>query len=93
MRIFVLCAMLIAGCANTDKAERYANEYASVNYPNETVQNIQCERGDSDNDGRVRCNISLKDGRDTHVENVECPGGWLWQPFKTTCVGIKGRNR
>jgi len=89
--VVILSALMLAGCANTNKAEGYAGEYAADNFPAETVQNIKCESGDSDNNGRVRCNISLKNGTVSHVENVECPSGWLWQPLKTTCVGIKGQ--
>jgi hypothetical protein len=91
MRIVLFAlALSIAGCANTSKAEDYANDYASDNFASETVNNVKCESGDSDNNGRVRCNISLSNGDVTHVENVECPSSWLWQPLKTTCVGIKG---
>jgi len=90
---FISILFLVAtltGCANTSKAEGYAREYARFNFPGATIQNIQCERSDSDGNGRVRCNISIRGSGQTQVEHVECPSDWIPQPFKTTCVGIKG---
>ncbi len=89
MRFVLISLMILSGCANTSKAEGYATEYAAVNFPNAQVNNVQCERSDSDGNGRVRCNLSLKVGNDFRVESIECPSNWLPQPFKTTCVGLK----
>ena len=88
--LLVFSALLIAGCANQEKAERFANDYAAEFYEGQPVNNVKCELGDSDNNGRVRCVLSLGAEPDLHVENIECPSGWLWQPLKTTCVGIRG---
>ncbi len=89
----VLMLSLMMGCANSGKAERLAHDYAEEFHPNALVTAIRCERGDGDGDGRVRCNVGLRSSGLESVEYVECPSGWLWQPLKTTCVGVKGTVR
>lgn len=93
MHIMILFFSLLSGCANSNKAVGYAEQYAQDFYRNEySVGVISCERFDSDEDGRVRCNIGLKSNKtgEVIVDHVECPAGWLPQ-FANQCVGIKGR--
>ena len=91
MKTVIFSVLLFAAaCANTGKAEKYAAQYARENFPGESVVHLKCEASDSDHNGRVRCNVSVRpEGGEPHVEQVECPSDWTPQPLKTTCVGIK----
>jgi len=90
--LFLIATLALMGCANTEKAEKASFEYIAINYPGEKVAAVTCERSDSDGDGRVRCNISMKREGGNEVVSVECPASWVWQPLTTSCVGIKGRG-
>lgn len=88
-KLIILSLVLLTGCANTDKAEDYAAEYAATNFKGQNVQSISCEKSDSDGNGRVRCNISIGPEGASQVEHVECPSRWRPQPLTTQCVGIR----
>ena len=72
---FALFAALTA-ChePNPAYAQVKAAEYAKANFPNYTVINNKCESFDSDNNGMVRCNLSLQSPTGAIVTpGVECP--------------------
>lgn len=89
--LLVLLSFAFIGCANTDRAEAKAAEYASSFHPGEKVVALGCEGFDSDGNGRVRCNISFEDSEGQYVEFVECPSGW-GPTFSTMCVGISATS-
>ena len=80
-RFFFLAAMaftLSFGCtANVAKGEKLANDWAAANFPNSTVNNVQCQGVDSDGDGYISCNVSLTNNKTgvTSVPPLECSGG------------------
>jgi hypothetical protein len=83
--ICFIIVLFVAACANTDKANEYAYNWSQTFRPNDELIAMECELSDSDGDGRVRCTL----GYANDVEMIECPAGWLPQPFTTTCQGIK----
>ena len=85
--IFILTLL---ACANTGKAEEDLARYASSNYPGWEVVNASCEKIDSDGNGRVRCNLSVKnpESGDIKTPAVECPSSHLPQ-FASDCQAVK----
>lgn len=89
--LLILLSFVYVGCANTDRAEAKAAEYAQSFHPGEKVVALGCEGYDSDGDGRVRCNISFEDGEGQYVEFIECPSSWGPQ-FSSMCVGLSAKS-
>lgn len=85
IRLFVPI-FVIASCANSDKAEGHAFDWAAEFYPEDKLRAVECEISDSDGDGRVRCTLGFTSGQ---VEFLDCPSDWTPQPFTTKCVSPK----
>lgn len=84
--------LLFLACANSDKAETYAAEWAATYRPGwSVIAGPDCEHSDSDGDGRVRCNLTIEKDGTTENPPIACPAGWLPQPFTTACQTVSGR--
>jgi len=94
MRLIVIsiAVLTLAGCANASKAETKAEEWVAMYRPGCEVKTPpKCELSDSDNDGRVRCNMTIQcPEQPMESPSIECPAGWLPQPFKRECQTVKG---
>lgn len=88
--LLILMTFAVAGCANSEKAESHAREFASTNYPDHELVAVLCDTSDDDENGQVRCNVSLRrpDG-EVHVPAIECPARWVPQ-FSTQCKILRG---
>lgn len=91
---FLVLLLLVSACANSEKAEGLARKFAKQTYPGYQIVASTCEVGDSDGDGRVRCNLSVRKDADSEIKTdfIECPAGWLPQPLTTKCVGIGNKG-
>jgi len=56
-------------------ARSEAKAYIKANFPDHEIVNIDCKDVDSDGDGYVRCNVSVKDETGTTTPNIECAYG------------------
>ncbi|KKW45620.1 MAG: hypothetical protein UY96_C0017G0021 [Parcubacteria group bacterium GW2011_GWB1_56_8] len=94
MRLLAVIALLtLAACANTSKAENLAREYATANYPGHEIVNVSCQNTDSDGDGYVSCNLSLRTPKDEILTPpIECSGGWI-QLFANGCRYPKAHSK
>lgn len=63
--------------------------WAQQNRPGYEVVNATCDKSDSDNNGRVRCNLTLKSPAG-EFENppIECPSRWMPQ-FSDECQIVR----
>ena len=74
-----LLALSALACSGYDvdvyTANQKAKQYASDNYPGWEVVNAKCEQNDSDMNGMVRCNLSVKnpENGDISTPAIECP--------------------
>ena len=85
--LILVSALLLTGCpANTTKAEEASNAYAATNYPGWDVVNCKCEKWDSDQNSRTRCNLSVKNPEDGDIKtpDIECPSS-LFPQFAADC--------
>jgi len=85
--LILVSALLLTGCpANTTKAEEACNAYAATNYPGWDVVNCKCEKWDSDQNSRTRCNLSVKNPEDGDIKtpDIECPSS-LFPQFAADC--------
>lgn len=83
--LLIACVVSLFGCANSDKAEDLAREFATLNYPGHTIVNVKCQDADSDQDGYVSCNLSMRTPEGSIVmPPIECSGGWV-QVFHDGC--------
>ena len=87
MKWFKLCLVLLvlaSGCANVEKATQSWDAWLAANRPGVEVVARACDSSDSDGNGRVRCNATLKQNGDFTTISMECPSGFLPQ-FADTC--------
>ncbi len=89
----IIAALALAGCANVEKAEGLAREYAAANYPGHKIVNVACQGSDSDGDGYASCNLSLETPKgEVITPPLECSAGWV-QPFADGCRFPKAHAR
>ena len=74
--LVALAALSLSGCANVAKAEAGARAWAATAYPDATVKRILCDSYDSDNNGRVSCDVHLVQDGTKSVQGVECKSGY-----------------
>lgn len=80
LALFCLPLFILAGCGRLtsgqmSQAEAEARSYAGANYPDHEIVNVDCKGLDSDGDGYVRCNLSVRNGTNTQTPNIECAYG------------------
>lgn len=77
----ILLLALAASCANTGRASDLAKEFVARNYPGQALNGEpSCEWHDSDDDGRLRCTVSVSPPGDparTTVQTLDCPSYWF----------------
>jgi len=83
LALIPLALLLLTACSSltptqVSVAEGEAKSYIQANFPDHEIVNVQCKNRDSDTDGYVRCNLSVKDETGTSTPNIECAYGRTW---------------
>lgn len=86
-----LLILLMTACFHEKTATENAKGYIDQMYPESTSQTITCENWDSDQDGRVRCNVSFMFDQEHIVETINCPGTLSLSKTCTPFYNIKGK--
>jgi len=97
-RTLTLAVLMLAGCGQITQtqvatAEGEARTYAKANYPDYQIVNLECKDWDSDNDGYVRCNLSLRNEQGTDTPSIECAYGAMLVMGASGCQQPKAMRK
>ena len=90
----LLAVLALSGCkaiigADSDEALGYAKEFVAKNFPGTEAVNLECQSGDSDDNGYVSCTASLKDAKgDIKLHPLECAATYFYE-FRWSQTGCR----